>query len=75
MTTADVKCCGNCEAFMRDRFDKFQGACAVIDDECIAYAMYHWVTADCDCPAWEPRKVQEHEVRLLDGQMVMEVDA
>lgn len=74
MTTSDGKCCGNCEAFMRDRFDGFQGACAVIDDECIAYGMYHWTTRDGDCGAWEPRKKQEHEIRLLDGQLVMEVD-
>lgn len=75
MTTHDGKCCGNCEAFMRDRFKDDQGACSVIDDECIAYASYHWVMVDGDCPAWEQRHRQEHEIRLLDGQMVMEVDA
>ncbi len=73
MTTPDGKCCGNCEAFMFDRYDDFQGACSVIDDDCIAYGMYHWTTRDGDCAGWEPRKVHEREIKLLDGQMVMEV--
>ena len=75
MTTQDGKCCGNCEAFMFDRYDDFQGACSVIDDYCIDYGVYHWTTRDGDCAGWEPRKVHEHEIKLADGQMVMEVDA
>ena len=56
MTTIDGKCCGNCEAFMPDRFNSDQSACSVIDDECIAYASYHWVTIDGDLPCVEAAK-------------------
>ena len=60
MTTVDGKCCGNCDAFMPDRFNwGEQGACAVIDDECIAYGMYRWTTEDGDCEAWENRKKRD----------------
>ena len=60
---------------MRDRFNDDQGACSHIDDDCIAYGVYNWTHQSGDCGKWEPRKIQEHEVRLLDGQMVLEVDA
>jgi len=57
MTTADGKCCGNCDAFMPDPFNwGEQGACAVVDDESIAYGCYWWVTEDGDCESWTPRK-------------------
>ena len=70
----DGACCGNCEAFMRDRFNGDQGACSVIDDDCIAAGTYWWTHQDGDCPNWEPRKVQERHIRLADGQMVLEVE-
>ena len=53
-------CCGNCDAFMPDPFNwGEQGACAVIDDDCIALGMYRWTTEDGDCEAWTPRKKRE----------------
>lgn len=56
MTTHEGNCCGNCAAFMRDPFHSDQGACAVIDDDCIAYGTYNWTHESGDCSSWEPIK-------------------
>lgn len=68
------ECCGNCEAFMRDRYQDDQGACSNYSEEDCYLGTYPWTMVDGDCPKWEPRKVQEHMVKLADGQMVLEVD-
>ena len=75
MTTHDGKCCGNCDAFMVDRFDDFQGACANITDHNIDHGCYSWTTKDGDCQKWEPRKVKERVVKLPDGQIMMELES
>ena len=75
MTRITGECCGNCDLFMVDRLDDFQGACAVLDDECTERGMYHLTTRDDDCAAWTPRKIQEREVRLIGGWTTKEVDA
>lgn len=68
------ECCGNCEAFMRDRYQDDQGACSNYSEEDCYRWTYPWTMVDGDCPKWEPRKVQEHMVNLADGQMVLEVE-
>ena len=55
MTNAKGNCCGNCAAFMRDPFNDDQGACAVIDDDCIATGTYNWTHESGDCKAWESK--------------------
>ena len=56
MTTQNRECCGNCAAFMPDPFNfGDQGACAMIDDDNIAYGTYNWTTADGDCNKWTQR--------------------
>lgn len=59
---------------MRDRFNDDQGACSVIDDDCIASGTYNWTHESGDCDVWEPRKVQEHRYRNIDGQLVWEFE-
>ena len=62
MTTHEGHCCGNCGAFMPDPFNfGDQGACAVIDDDNIAWGTYNWTTADGDCSAWTQRTEVEFE--------------
>lgn len=57
MTRATGECCGNCDAFMPDPYNwGEQGACAVIDDDCIARGTYNWTTEDGDCNGWTPRR-------------------
>lgn len=70
MTRPTGECCGNCAAFMRDPFNDDQGACAVIDDDCIAMGTYNWTMQGGDCDAWTPlenRPLKRSEVaeRLL----------